>query len=56
MRDYQQMKEIQELRKRQAEEDLLEDPTAEAERDEAENSRYAHRGPGFRGWVAHIWE
>ena len=56
MRDYKQMKEIQELRKRQEEEERLADPAAEAEADEAENDRYAHRGPGFRGWIAHVWE
>lgn len=55
MRDYKQMKEIQELRKLQEER-----PDAEAavpeQTDDAENARYTHRGPGFRGWVSYIWE
>ena len=56
MRDYKQMKEIQELRKRQEEEAQSAVPEPDGSEETPEQERYAHRGPGFRGWVAYIWE
>ncbi|MBP5231631.1 MAG: hypothetical protein ILO68_07860, partial [Clostridia bacterium] len=57
MRDYKQMKEIQELKKQQASEEA-EAPEAEAvpEEDKGENGKYSHRGPGFKGWLQYVWD
>ena len=63
MRDYRQMKEIQELRKKQEEEEkskaqdgIIEDADLKKSGEGSEAGRYSHRGPGFRGWVAYVWE
>ena len=56
MRDYKQMKEIQELRKQaETEEAAVPEETVSGETP-SENDRYAHRAPGFKGWISHIWE
>lgn len=63
MRDYRQMKEIQELRKKQEEEEkskaqdgIIEDADLKKSGEGSEAGRYSHRSPGFRGWVAYVWE